>query len=271
MKSLCKLARVSRAGYYNWLLYSSKPLSNIDLLIKEVFVKKNEKAGYRTIKMLLKREHNLTINHKRILGSMRKQNLKTKIRRKRNQTVAIVKSISERAFDDKVQRGFSPQHTDEIYSGDVTEFRICTGQKIYMHAAKDLCSKEIVSYNLSTSPNVDLVLEKFKIHLKSLPLKKRKKLLYHTDQGGVFMSEEHIKETNKLKVKQSMSRRGNCLDNAPIESFFGHFKDEVDFKVWKNLAEVKTKVKEYMNYYNFDRPQWGLKGKTPVEYRRFID
>jgi putative transposase len=93
------------------------------------------------------------------------------------------------------------------------------------------------------------------------------KLIYHTDQGGVFMSDNHISMCKLLGVQQSMSRRGNCLDNAPIESFFGHMKDEINFKSLKSLEDAKIMVGKYIKYYNFDRPQWGLKKMTPVEYR----
>ena len=136
---------------------------------------------------------------------------------------------------------------------------------------KDLGTKEIVSFNVSSRPDANLVLENFRLHLLKIPRSKLINHIYHTDQGGVFMSDPHINIMSKLKVTQSMSRRGNCLDNAPIESFFGHMKDYVDFKSFKNLEEVKVGVEKYVNYYNYDRPQWGLKKMTPAEYRSHLN
>ena len=95
-------------------------------------------------------------------------------------------------------------------------------------------------------------------------------LLIHSDQGFQYTSAAYQNFLKSNGVQQSMSRKGNCLDNAPIESFFGHMKDECDVKNWKNLGELRRKIKDYIKYYNEKRPQWGLKRKTPVEYRSFV-
>lgn len=271
LSELCRIAKVSRSGYYNWKQSSPSKLDNIDKLIYKYFYRKNGKVGYRTIKMYLKRTHNLIVNHKKILLSMRMQGLKTQIRKKKYNTFSTtIISASRQAFKNSVKGNFSPLKPDMIYSADVTEFKIKNSQKIFMYAVKDLCTKEIVAHNTSINPDVDLVTQNLEKRLLKLPVRVRKKLIYHTDQGTVFLSNAHISLTKKMKVTQSMSRRGNCLDNAPIESFFGHFKDEVDFKSWKNFEETKRKVDAYIKFYNNDRPQWELKRKTPAECRSLL-
>ena len=265
IQTLCKTAHVSRGGYYAWCKSPTKPLDEVDLLIAKIF--KSKSAGYRTIKMKLENQYRKIVNHKRIRRSMKRQGLVCIIRRKRYPIVNTVTSYSGRAFPNLINRQFSPEKPDMIYSGDITEFRIAQSQRVYLHAVKDLCTKEIVSHNVSTSPNNVLVLKNFREHLKALPMQVRETLVYHTDQGGVFMSDPHKALTENLGVKQSMSRRGNCLDNAPIESFFGHLKDEVAIHKCQNLQEAVKILDKYIYTYNNERPQWGLKRKTPAQCR----
>ena len=264
---LCSCAKVSSSGYYYWLKSPDFKLDDVDELINKIFYKYHQKYGYRSITMELKRRYDLTVNHKKVLKSMRLQGLKTKIRRQRYKNFAMTSYHTEKAFPNLINRDFKPKGPDRVYSADITELKVKTSQRVYLYAAKDLYSKEIVSYNISTSPDVPLVMKTYKKRLMSLPEKVREKLIYHTDQGSVFMSDNHIELSKSMGVKQSMSRKGNCLDNAPIESFFGHMKDEIDLTSCRYMKDVKLKVDEYMYYYNNIRPQWELKRKTPAECR----
>lgn len=103
--------------------------------------------------------------------------------------------------------------------------------------------------------------------LDNLKEEKRKNLIIHSDQGFHYTSTFYANKLKKFKVTQSMSRRGNCLDNSPIESFFGHMKDEVELKTCKTFEEVKNMIEDYINYYNNERYQWGLNKMTPTQYR----
>lgn len=265
------MARVSTSGFYKWIDRAPRSLNDIDDLIKKTFDDHKEKIGYRQVKMFMFRDHGLKINHKRIKRSMKLQKLFCKIRRKKPNYGNRYISKLERAFPNHLSQNFNIEKADNVYSGDVTEIRLRSSLKIYMYMVKGLRTKEIVSHNVSTSPDTSLVLNEFKKHLTSLPIKTLNTLIYHTDQGGVFMSDNHISLMKKFGVTQSMSRRGNCLDNSPIESFFGHMKDYVDFKSFKNLEEVIKGVNEYVDYYNYERPQWTLKKMTPVEYRSHLN
>ena len=92
----------------------------------------------------------------------------------------------------------------------------------------------------------------------------------HSDQGIHYTSRLFRNQLIKNGIGQSMSRRGKCIDNAPMESFFGHFKDEVDYKDCKTLEELSHKINDYMVYYNHQRKQWNLKKMTPVQYRHHL-
>ena len=92
----------------------------------------------------------------------------------------------------------------------------------------------------------------------------------HSDRGGLYTSFQYIQKLKELNLIRSMSRSGNCLDNAPIESFFGHLKDEIEYKKCKTLDEIRAKIDEYMYYYNNNRYQWGLNKMTPLEYKNLI-
>ncbi len=201
---------------------------------------------------------------------MKTQGLVCLIRRKKANYGNQYSSTAERAFANLLQQDFEVSKPDTVYSADVTEIRMDTGQKAYFHMVKDLATHEIVSHNVSRSPDAALVTTNLRTHFSQLPKKIVQNLIYHTDQGGVFMSDAQIALSKHFGVQQSMSRRGNCLDNAPIESFFGHMKDEVNFKRMKNINEVDKAVQKYINYYNFDRPQWRLKKMTPAEYRSHL-
>ena len=100
--------------------------------------------------------------------------------------------------------------------------------------------------------------------------KHAKEGIMHSDRGGLYTSFQYIQKLKELNLIRSMSRSGNCLDNAPIESFFGHLKDEMDYKDCKSLEEIRDKIDEYIYYYNNRRYQWGLSKMTPCEYREYL-
>jgi len=236
------------------------------MMIQKVFLENDKQLGYRQIKMLLTEKHGMVVNHKRIRRSMQEQGLYSTVRRRRVwRGLQSYASYRERAYPNIIKRKFSPERPQEIYSADVTEVRLPSSQRVFMHMVKDLATREIVSYNVSTKHDATLVTEKLNEHFAKLSATARQKLIYHTDQGGVFMCDAHKALTEHWGVTQSMSRRG-----APIESFFGHMKDEVPFNKMKTVEEVKRAVKKYVNYYNNERPQWSLNKMTPAKFRSHL-
>lgn len=133
-----------------------------------------------------------------------------------------------------------------------------------------MATREIVAYELSTTLKMPLVyktLEKLNIHLDG---NLHSEAMIHSDQGIHYTHPEFQQRVKEMGFLQSMSRRGNCLDNAPMESFFGHFKDEVDYKQAESLAELHTMVMDYMDHYNHTRKQWTLKKMAPATYRSHL-
>ena len=142
---------------------------------------------------------------------------------------------------------------------------------MYLAAVKDLCTKEIVGKSISNRIDIQLTNSALDKALKRLSKEQKEKLMIHSDQGFHFT---HFSYRLKLKnsgVTQSMSRKGNCIDNAPIESFFGHFKDLLELEGCKNLDDVKKEVTKKINYYNHRRPQLGIKKMPPSEFRRHLE
>lgn len=214
--------------------------------------------------MELARKSDVIMNLKKIRRIKLKFNLSTEVR-KRNRMRMIFKAGEEhKVAPNLVQRKFSPDKSITVISTDVTELKYEHGQKAYLSAYKDLRTKEIVNFSVSSTPSMNLVTEGLSSLLNSL---QDQDVVIHSDQGVQYTSGAFRSILRRYEVKQSMSRKGNCLDNSPIESFFGHLKDEVDLKRCKNFKEVSKEIEKYVNYYNTDRPQWNLKQKTPAEAR----
>jgi len=264
---LCEIARVSRSGYYRWLNRLGKQDRDYDdfLLIKEIFEKGKCKLGWRQIQIRLYVNHNITMNHKKIKRIKIKYNLITKIRR-RNPYKAIMKKTSEhRTFDNILDRNFNQIIPRKVFCTDITYLYYSHGRKAYLQTIKDIATKEIVSFELSNNISMSFVLKSID-NLKDIGILKNKSII-HSDQGFHYTNPEYIQRVKKLNLKQSMSRKGNCIDNAPMESFFGHLKDDVDYKPARTFNELSDMISKYMDYYNNKRYQWGIKKMTPVKYR----
>ena len=273
IKILCEIGQVSRSGYYKWLKSSDKPDKDTDdyLIIKEVFDKGKKKLGWRSIQMNLFNEKKITMNHKKIIRIMNKYQLFVKIRR-RNPYKDIAKKTQEhRTCDNKLNREFKQTTPLKVFCTDIT-YLFYNSRLAYLSVIKDICSGEIVAWWLSDNLSMGIVIntiDRLK-HNNNLPLKSLANIMIHSDQGFHYTNPEYIKEIKDLNMIQSMSRKGNCIDNSPAESFFGHFKDDVDYKECKTFTELNLLVEEYIDYYNNARYQWDLKKMTPVGYRNHL-
>lgn len=273
IKILCEIGRVSRSGYYRWLKDAVLPDKDIlDYgLIKEIFEKGKRKLGWRSIQMKLFNNHQIVMNHKKIQRMMKKYWLFTKIR-KRNPYKNIAKKTQEhRTCENKLNRKFKQTIPLKVFCTDIT-YLFFSHHLAYLSVIKDICSGEIVAWKLSSNLTMDIVLGTIE-RLKNnhcLPLASLKDIMIHSDQGFHYTNPQYIKEISDLKMIQSMSRKGNCIDNAPMESFFGHFKDDVDYKNCQTYEELNLLVEQYIEYYNNERYQWDLKKMTPVGYRNHL-
>lgn len=237
-------------------------------MIKSIFEERKGRIGIRQIKMLLERRLSLIMNHKKIARIKRKYGLETKIRKKNKYRFFAKKQHEHRSCKNKLARRFTVRRPDKVYSTDITQMTYGRGLKVYLAAFKDLCTKEIVSYSVSQRADVTLATEALNQALSRR--QGNKKLMVHSDQGFHFTHFSFRKILKDHKIKQSMSRKGNCLDNAPIESLFGHLKDHLDLSACTTIEEVKEVVTQEIDYYNNHRPQMGLKKMPPAEYRRHL-
>jgi transposase InsO family protein len=265
---LCEIANVSRSGYYKWLKHSNEQEWDYDdyLLIKEVFDKGKRKYGWRMVQMKLL-EKKINMNHKKISRIMNKYNLICKIRRKNPYKNIMKKSLEHRTCENKLKREFKQDIPCKSLSTDITYLSF-NHRFAYLSVIKDIASREVVGWNLAQHLEMDLVLDTVENMKNNLALSQD--TMIHSDQGFHYTNPLYIEKIKELKMDQSMSRKGNCIDNAPIESFFGHLKDDVDYKDCKTFEELHLRIGEYMKYYNNERQQWDLKKMTPVEYRNHL-
>jgi putative transposase len=270
---LCKITKVSRSGYYKWLKNLDKPDKDINdyLVIKEIFNDGKKKLGWRGIKMGLVNKKKVVMNHKKIIRIMKKYHLFVKIRI-RNPYKSIAKKTQEhRTCENKLNREFKQPIPLKVFCTDITYlfFNHCLA---YLSVIKDICSGEIVGWKLSRHIDMNLVLNTIEkmTNNRDLPISSFADIMIHSDQGFHYTNPEYIREIKSLNMIQSMSRKGNCIDNAPIESFFGHFKDDVDYKECQTYQELELLIEEYIEYYNNGRYQWDLKKMTPVQYRNHL-
>ncbi|MHB8173186.1 MAG: IS3 family transposase [Nitrospirota bacterium] len=269
---LCSIGRVSRSGYYRRRLNSAKPAKDFPdyLLVKEIFDKGKGRYGWRTIQMRLARNR-VVMNHKKIIRIMKKYHLTAKIRRANPYRLHVRQMHEHRTFDNKLNREFKPGAPFKTFCTDITYLPF-KRQIAYLSAIKDIGSGEIVGWNLSQHLERELVTGSFEQMENNnlLPLQSFRDILIHSDQGLHYTNSTYVRLLRNLRMIQSMSRRGNCLDNAPMESFFGHLKDDVDYRGCKTFEELRLLIGEYMRYYNHERQQWNLKKMTPVEYRNHL-
>lgn len=259
---LCQLARVSRSGYYQWLKHADEADKDHEayLKIKEIFDKGKGKYGWRSLKMRLP-----DMNHKKIQRIMRKYGLTSKVRRRNPYKMVMKQRLEHRIFPNKLQREFHQIIPFRVFCTDITYIPFLQGF-VYVSVVKDIASGEVVAWNASLYLDMVLVTEM----VRRMPAELCEDALIHSDQGFHYTNPSYIEIVKELKMNQSMSSKGNCIDNAPIESFFGHLKDELDYKSCKTFEELLLKVDRYMRYYNYERKQWTRKKMTPVEYRNHL-
>lgn len=259
---LCEIAGISKSSYYK---YKNKPIkndTNIEQKIIDIYNKSNKRAGYRTICQVLKYKYKLTVNHKKVLRIMQENNIQSIVRKKfkKPKEQNIIK-------ENLLNRNFKASRPGEKFVADITY--IPTQRTMtYLCTIIDLFNNEPVAWNVSSSQDKSISIDTVKILSKKYNLKGS---TIHSDQGVHFTNKEYVDLLKKLKVNQSMSRKGNCWDNASAESFFSHYKCEtihIMNKKIKDLNDVEQITREYMDYYINYRPQKKLGGVPPSIYKQ---
>lgn len=265
-RALLRLAGIPQSSYY----YGRKRLGQDNdryarETIRESYERSHRRYGYRQIDLDL-RANGVVFNHKKIARIMHENGWKAvqPRRSKYNSYKGEVGKVSPNILD----RRFDAPRPDAVWSTDVTEFHHKDG-KLYLSAVKDFCTNEIVSYRLSRSPSFGFVLQSVSDAVRSH--RDHCGTILHSDQGWQY---QHVNYRHFLKsngIVQSMSRKGNCLDNAKMESFFSRLKCDMWYgheKEFETIDSLASGIEDYISWYNERRVQKKLNGLSPLQFRK---
>lgn len=277
VKELCEIAGVSRSGYYAWLKAAkiradreAQDRQDFELIL-EAYRMHGYSKGARGIHMaLLHMNPPVVMNLKKIRRLMDKFNLSCPIR-KANPYRQMAKALkTSNVAENLLNREFECYGPRMVLLTDIT-YLPYNGMFAYMSSILDAFTKQILAYVISDSLEVDFVLDTVNQLIDRHGISLHAETILHSDQGCHYTSYRFINILKDKKLRQSMSRRGNCWDNAPQESFHGHMKDHIrkELSVCTEFHEVKTVVDQYIDYYNNHRYQWELAKLAPNEFYDF--
>lgn len=260
---LLRAADLSRSTFYYHLKAEGQPdpQEAVTARVKKIYHQHRGRYGYRRITAQLRRE-GLLVNHKAIQRLMQELGLRSLVRPKKYRSY---RGESHVASPNVLARRFHADAPNQAWVTDVTEFNI-GGEKLYLSPVLDLYNGEIVTYQTSRRPSLDMVQGMLQKAINKL--QPAEKPLVHSDQGWHYQMPAYRRLMRDRDLTQSMSRKGNCLDNAAMESFFGTLKSEF-FYLSKpaTIDQLQHGIRSYIHYYNNDRIRMKLKGLSPVEYR----
>ena len=277
---LLSIANLKRSTFY-YNLNHDIDYKNKDIIkkIKEIFYINKHRYGYRRITLELKNQGYI-INHKKVkrlmtklglMGLNQKKDNKYHInRKKKGKTInnLLLTEISSSSGKTILKRDFNAITPNEKWVTDISMFKIKYG-KLYLSPIIDLYDKSVIAYTISPTQVFVQVTEMLDLAFKdNMNLKG---LIFHSDQGWQYQEKEYQLILKEKGIRQSMSRKGNCLDNAPAENFFSIMKNEMFYgkeKTFKSLKDLKNKMIKYLEYYNYKRISIKRNGLTPIEYRK---
>ena len=283
ISELCKLAGVSHSGYYNWVSSEKKrqeleeqDRADFDLILL-AFQYHGYDKGVRGIHMrLLHQKPSVVMNPKKIRRLMAKYNLRCPIRKpnpyrrisKAMQTNNVAPNVLNRQF-----KSFGPRTvllTDITYTPRYSHHEGGSLKYTYVSVIMDAFTKQVLACVCSTSFEMDFVLDTVKQLIDDYGDQLRTDTLIHSDQGCHYTSTKFIEILGNYELRRSISRRGNCWDNAPQESLFGHMKDEIHLLNSDAHQQIQRKVLDWIDYYNNERYQWSLAKLSPNEYCEYV-
>ena len=273
---LCSIARVSRSGYYNWVNSKDKrdeqerkDRHDFELIL-EAFSHRGYDKGVRGIHMrLLHMDPPILMNVKKISRLMHKYNLICPIRQANPYRRMAAALKTNNVADNLVNREFEEHGPRSILLTDITYIPY-NGTFAYLSTIIDAFTKQVLSYAISDNLKLDFVLLTVEQLIRNHRISLDEETIIHSDQGVHYTSYKFIEIVKDSNLRQSMSRRANCWDNAPQESFFGHMKDEIDVSNCTDFCEVKDIIDDWIDYYNNERYQWDLAKLSPNEYYSYI-
>lgn len=260
---LLRAVELSRSTFYHQLQAAARPDDRAELKdrIQAIYRRHKGRYGYRRITMELRREGE-EINHKKVQRLMGVLGLKSLVRVKKYRSF---RGNEGAVAPNHLDRNFDAEAPNEKWVTDVTEFNVA-GKKLYLSPIMDLFNGEIIAYQTSTSPALEMVRGMLDKALRLL--KPEEKPMLHSDQGWHYQHPSYRRALADRDLVQSMSRKGNCYDNAAMESFFGTLKSEY-FRLnnFTSIDQLKRGLSDYIRYYNNERIKLVLNGLSPVQYR----
>lgn len=274
---LCDAAGVSRSGYYHYLETEELRQQREEqdrrdfLIILEAYQFCGYNKGARGIYMrLLHMDPPVHMNIKKIRRLMKKYGLFCPIR-KANPYRRMAKALkTNNVAQNLLNREFEVHGPRTVLLTDITYIINGRAPRCYMSTIIDACTKELLAWVLSESLEIDFVLETVNQLIENHGISLTAETLIHSDQGVHYTSIQFIRLIKDSEIRQSMSRRANCWDNAPQESFYGHMKDEVDISQCLTFDEIYQVISNWTDYYNNDRYQWDLVRLSPREYHKYL-
>lgn len=260
---MCEYFEVSRSGYYAWVNRLAKVDKDLWIadLITSCYQKKRQTYGYRRVKTWLRKTHKIQINHKAVLRIMGKYQLLAQIRRRRKYQQF---GQALHRYENLLNRNFAADSPNQKWVTDISYIHTKQGV-LYLSVVKDLYDGFIVHYETGTEQSVRLVTRTIEIALKKE--KVADGLAIHSDQGVQYTSTAYFNLSQAYGFIPSMSRRGNCLDNASVESFFGTLKSECINRIKiDTFQQARDLIEDYIQFYNYDRMQ-SKTSLTPYEKR----
>ena len=278
VSELCQMCNVSRSGYYRWIKAEEtrkrkeeKDREDFDLILKAYMHRGYDKGAKGIHMQLLHMDPPVVMNEKKIRRLMKKFNLNCPIR-KANPYRRMAKALKTSNYSDTlVNREFEKHGPRAILLTDITYLQY-NGTFAYLSTILDAYTKQILSYVLSESLKVDFVLDTINQLVEKHGIDFNAETIVHSDQGCHYTSYSFIQILKDNGLRQSMSRRGNCWDNAPQESFYGHMKDEIGKRLLycESFKDVKELIDDWIDYYNNERYQWQLAKLSPNEFYEYI-
>ncbi|MDI6051372.1 IS3 family transposase [Flavobacterium sp. XS2P24] len=263
LELLLDLTNMARSSFYYHQKQSELPdkYKEIKESIKAIYQRHKGRYGYRRITDELQNA-GIAINHKTVFRLMNLLGLKSIVRVKRYKSY---KGENGKIAPNILERNFKAEAPNQKWATDITEFNV-SGNKLYLSPIIDLFNQEIISYELTERPVFNQVVVMLKKAFKKIP--NNTNLLLHSDQGWQYQMKQYQHLLKEKGIVQSMSRKGNCLDNAIIENFFGILKSEMFYtQKFKSIGQLKKEVEKYIIYYNNERIKSNLNKMSPIKYR----
>ena len=261
---LLLIAQIPRSTYYYHVKRQTKSdkYAEVKNTITAIYHENKGRYGYRRITAELHRQ-GFGLNHKTVQRLMKELGLVCRVRMKKYKSY---KGEVGKIAPNLLERNFEAEKSNQKWVTDVTEFNLF-GQKLYLSPILDLCSRDIVSYSISDKPVLSMVTQMLEKAFVKIP--DGTNLILHSDQGWQYQHKQYQRMLKEKGIQQSMSRKGNCLDNAVIENFFGLLKSELLYlQKFESMEHFKKELVDYLDYYNNRRSKAKLKGLPPAIHRQ---